>query len=126
MARTANEVLGSRDLGLRRTELSLPQGTLLTAVGELVAEVEHPSAFQVRRRPAAARCAGSFLVKLGGVSAEAWLDGEVACAQPCAIPSLTPATCINRGRRSRAARCWCCASRPAAGPSCSHASRCPR
>lgn len=45
----AEQVTGARPLGVRQVERCLPVGTMLTAVGELNAAVEHPSAFKVRR-----------------------------------------------------------------------------
>ena len=45
--RLAEEILGSRTLGVRQVERMLPVGTVLTAVGELSTAVEHPSAFKV-------------------------------------------------------------------------------
>ncbi len=49
----AEQVAGARPLGVRQVERCLPVGAMLTAVGELNAAVEHPSAFKVGRLPAA-------------------------------------------------------------------------
>ena len=44
----AEEQLGDRTVGVRKTEEILPVGTVLTAVGELYSAVGHPDAFKVR------------------------------------------------------------------------------
>jgi len=40
------QLVGHKQLGIRRTERYLPAGTAITAVGELAAAVDHPSAFK--------------------------------------------------------------------------------
>ncbi|PSC71423.1 26S proteasome non-ATPase regulatory subunit 10 [Micractinium conductrix] len=57
VVRAAQEVLGSRPVGMREVERMMPVGTELTAVGELSMAVEHPSEFR-----AAVRRGGRMLV----------------------------------------------------------------
>jgi hypothetical protein len=47
LAQIADEVIGSRIVGVRRLERALPTGTMLTAIGELSTAMDDPAAFKV-------------------------------------------------------------------------------
>lgn len=46
LAQIADEVIGSRIVGVRRLERALPTGTMLTAIGELSTAMDDPAAFK--------------------------------------------------------------------------------
>jgi hypothetical protein len=81
LGRVVDEMKGSRSVGVRRVEYMLPVGTPLTAVGELRAAVEHPSAFQVRcaGRPRA----GPSPASACGRPVSCLASSQRACWGPC-------------------------------------------